>query len=640
MRQNKLQKWLPLVFAALLTGFFILLFFVDNKYNAPPPYGKNGIIAITEADLNRSQPIFLIDGWMLTDVLTENLPTYIGEFSSLQRGNYSISPHGQALYQMTLRYTGAPVEVAMNFSQLFYRHIITLDHNVLSQGEGSAQISFTLTEGDHLLTVETISTTGYYSGMYHPPALGCTQTMLRMVLLQCVAYGIACFAVLALTLYNLALWQQSNDQLALWLGLLCWCFSLYVSYYFVRLFSLPFGEFWYLVQSTAFYGLCFCVVRLTALSGGSANARCTLWVQRILLVASGLLLVLALLIPLLPWVVWVHGLLTDSYYILTFCGVLLLMLRSRPISAWEQRFTQLACTAFGMGMLYNLFASNLFEPIMFFWQFEWCGLILVVLFGAMVAARNERILAENEAFKCHLEELVEQRTEELKNLLQERKVFFADMAHDLKAPVFAAGSFIQAIRAHNTGVDGELLRYIDLVEQKQQEMARRVQGLTVFNQMDELSEPYKAVPVQELLDEIYKAHHMAAEVQSVYFVVEPPNVDGTLYAQPKKLEILFENLIVNALKFTPRGGKITLSATIDQDGCHLTVADTGCGICSEEVPHLFDRFYVGTQGKGSGSGLGLYIVKNIVEELHGEISVSSKVGQGSVFFIDLPLVKM
>lgn len=640
MNSNKLQKWLPPVFATLLAVFFVLLFFADNKYKTPPPYGKNGVMVLTAADLNRSRPIFLIDGWLLTDARTEKRPTYIGEFSSLQRGDRTISPHGQAVYQIILRYSGAPVEVAMNFSQLFYRHTITLDHQVLSQGEGGAQLSFTLTEGDHLLTVETLSTAGYYSGMYHPPALGNIQTIFRTMLIQCIAYGIACFAVLALTLYTWVLWRQSMDQLVLWFGLLCWCFSLYVSYYFVRLLSLPLGEFWYLVQSAAFYGLCFCVMRLAALSGGIANERCTLWVQRILLAASVLLLALALLIPALTWAVWLHGILTNGFYVFTFCSVLLFMMLSRQISLWEQWFTQLACIAFGAGMLYNLLVSNLFEPILFFWQFEWCGLALVVLFGAMTEARNKRILSENEAFKCHLEELVEQRTEELKNLLQERKAFFADMAHDLKAPVFAAGSFIQAIRAHNTGVDGELLRYIDLVEQKQQEMVRRVQGLTVFNQMDELSEPYMAVSVQGLLDEIYKAHHMAAEVQSVYFVVEPPNVDGILHAQPKKLEILFENLIVNALKFTPRGGRITLSATIDQDGCHLSVSDTGCGICAEEVPHLFDRFYVGTQGKGSGSGLGLYIVKNIVNELGGEISVSSKVGKGSVFFIDLPLIKM
>ncbi len=639
MRRNQIKKWLPFAFTFLLAGFFFLLFYADNKYQTPPPYGKNGIITLTEASLHGDRPLFLIDGWLLTDERNLKLPTYIGEFSNLQRGDKGISPHGRAVYEMTLRYTGRPMEVAMSFPSLFSLYTISLDGTVLSRGKGSAQISFTLAEGNHLLTVETVSKSGYYSGMYSPPALGNTKAIFHTAFLQCIAYGIACFAVLTLTIFTWALWRQKKDTLALWFGALCCCFSVYMSYYFMRLLSLPLEEYWFLIQSAAFYGLSYCVLRLTVLSGGIEKQSFTQWLQRIMLTASVLLLLLAVFIPEFPWAVWLHGILTNYYYIFTFCMVLLLVLRSGQALSGEQLFTRLACIAFGGGLLYNLFASNLFEPILFFWQFEWCGLILVLLFGAMMVSRNKRILAENEEFRAHLEDLVEQRTSELKNLLQERKAFFADMAHDLKAPVYAAGSFIQAIRAHNTGVDTELLRYIDLVEQKQQEMARRVQGLTVFNQMDEMSEPYVTVSVKTLLEEVYHAHHMAAEVQSIYFMTEPPEVDGFLIAQPRKLEILFENLIVNALKFTSPGGKITLSATIDEEGCHLSVADTGCGIAPEDVPHIFERFYMGKENRGTGSGLGLYIVKSIVEELEGEIYVSSKVGQGTIFFIDLPLAR-
>jgi signal transduction histidine kinase len=624
---------------ALDCRFFSLLFFTDNKYKTPPPYGKDGMIALAEENLSGSRPLFLIDGWLLTDERVERLPTYIGEFSNLQRGDKKVSPHGRAVYQMILRYDGKPMEVAMSFPSLFSSHTITLDQKVLSHGKGSAQFSFTITEGDHLLTVETKSKAGYYSGMYHPPALGNTKTIFHMAFLQCIVYSIACFAVLALIIFTWALWRQSKDRLALWFGALCCCYSLYLSYYFVRLLSLPLERYWYLIQSVALYGLCYCVLQLATLSGGLEKQGYTTWLRRILTIASASLLLMAILIPVFPWAVWLHGILTNCYYIFTFCATLLLVLRSGRHLSGEQQFTRLACIAFGTGLLYNLFASNLFEPILLFWQFEWCGLFFILLFGAMMASRNKRILAENEAFHVHLEELVEKRTEELKNLLQERKAFFADMAHDLKAPVYAAGSFIQAIRTHNTGVDTELLRYIDLVEQKQQEMARRIQGLTVYNKMDELSEPYEKISVKGLLEEVYHAHHMAAEVQSVYLIAELPEVEGYLYAQPKKLEILFENLIVNALKFTPGGGKITLSSTADEEGCHLSVADTGCGISPEDVPHLFERFYIGKESSGSGSGLGLYIAKSIVEELHGEIYVSSKIGQGSVFFIDLPLIR-
>lgn len=132
---------------------------------------------------------------------------------------------------------------------------------------------------------------------------------------------------------------------------------------------------------------------------------------------------------------------------------------------------------------------------------------------------------------------------------------------------------------------------------------------------------------------------MAAEVQSVFLITELPDRDANLYAQPGKLQILFENLIVNALQVTPENGTITLSAQIDEEGCHLSISDTGCGILPEELPRIFNRFFTGSQSSGNSSGLGLYIVKNIVTALHGEISVSSKPGKGTTFFIDLPLME-
>lgn len=632
MKGEKSRVWLAL--GVLLALLLTLLFFADNKYKTPPPYGKDGVIDLTGADL-QGRTVFLIDGWLLTDERVEDKPTYIGEFPSLQRGDWAVSPHGRAEYRLTLRYSGEPMEAMVSFPQLYSHHTVTLDGQVLSQGQGGARVTFSLTSGEHLLTVETVSSLGFYSGMYHPPVLGEAGTVLGLVLGQTVAYAMACFGTLALALFTLVLWRRSRDALAFWFGLLCCCYSLYLGYYFVRLLALPAEPYWFLVQSALLYGLCLCVLELTALAGGLAEHPAARLFRRLWLGASAALLGLALLIPVLPWAVGLHSILTDLFCVFIFCALLFLCLRGRGASGREGGLTLMACTAFGVGLLSNLLCSNLFEPIRFFWQFEWCGLVLVVIFGAMLAERNRRILAENEELTAHLEELVEQRTGELNRLLRERKAFFADMAHDLKTPVYAAGAFIQAIRAHDTGVDAELLGYIDLVEQKQQEMVRRVQGLTAFNRMDESTQPKEEISVRDLLEGVYQAHRMAAEVQSVHLELVLPEGDGTLYAQRPKLDILFENLVVNALKATPPGGKITLAAELDGEGCHLLVSDTGRGIPPEELPHIFERFFVGKDS--GGSGLGLYIVKSIAEGLGGSISVSSTPGQGAAFFIDLPM---
>ncbi|MDE6590985.1 MAG: HAMP domain-containing histidine kinase, partial [Oscillospiraceae bacterium] len=307
------------------------------------------------------------------------------------------------------------------------------------------------------------------------------------------------------------------------------------------------------------------------------------------------LMALSLLVPVLPWAVFVHGRLTDLYYIATFCAAAFFSVRSVTAQSWESRYTPVVCTVFGAGLLANLLFSNRFEPIRFFWQFEWCGLFLVLLFGAMMVSRSRRILKENDMLTNHLEEQVKERTEEVTQLLNERKAFFSDMAHDLKAPVFATQSFIEAIRRSGVGVDTELQNYLNQAEAKQWEMARRLQGLSTINALDRIDGERVRVSVREMLSEVYATHCGEAEVRSVYLIVEPPEQDAFLMAQPEKLNILFENLIYNALKATPRNGSITVSAKTEEGKIRVILEDTGCGIPKEELPLVFRRFYVGVK---------------------------------------------
>ncbi|MDE6639971.1 MAG: HAMP domain-containing histidine kinase [Acetatifactor sp.] len=637
MKQRKVW-WQMLVVLTTLAAF-LLLFYVDNKYQTPPPYGKSGVIALSEEDLERKNPIFLIDGWLLTDERVTDKPTYIGEFSNLQRGDLSVSPHGRACYRLTLRYEGASRIVSVDFSQLSSQYVISLDSTQLAQGTGSGEITFLLTAGDHVLTVETSSEMGYYSGMYFPPALGTVETLLRVNSVQDFAYALAFVLPLALAVFTLFLWQTGGG-LARWFGLLCCCYALYVLRYFVLRFSwsysLPVVKYWFCVQSLALYCLCFCVVQLTVLAAGADGSKIWRWIRAAMLALSENLLLLSLLIPLLPWAVYVHGRLTDFYYIITFCAAVFFSVRSIAAHSWESRYTLAGCCVFGEGLFTNLIFSNRFEPIRFFWQFEWCGIWLVILFGTMMVSRSRRILQENEMLTNHLEEQVKKRTEEITQLLNERKAFFSDMAHDLKAPVFATQSFIEAIRRSGVGVDSELQGYLDQAQGKLWEMTRRLQGLSTINALDKIEGEWVRVSVQGMLSEIYAVHHGEAEVRSVYLFVEPPKQDAFLKAQPEKLDKLFENLIYNALRATPPNGSITVSAQVENGKIRVTVADTGCGIPKEELPFIFQRFYVGANNKGNGTGLGLYIVHSIVTELGGTISVSSMVGKGTKFVMEFP----
>lgn len=631
--EQKKQWWQPFVILVALIVFLTVAFYADNKYQTPPPYGKSGVIEVNQNDFKRSNPIYLIDGWLLSDGTVTDQPTYIGEFSSLQRGDWLARPHGLARYLMVLRYTGTPEIVSVDFPQLASSYAISLDGTVLDRGKGNGHISFLLTEGDHLLEVRTQSRIGYYSGMYFPPALGLEQTLERVKSIQSFAYALAFLLPLALASFTIFLWR-TGGRMSRWFGMLCCFYALYMFRYFVFLFGLAFVEYWFFVQSLAFYGICFSVVQLTAFVSGADGGRVWRWMRLVLFVWQVALLLLALLILVWPWTVFVHGRLTDFYYAVTFCTAVFFAVR-RPSQGWEGRYTQAGCMVFGAGLMVNLFFSNQFEPIRFFWQFEWCGLLLVLLFAAMMVARSRRILRENDTLTNHLEEQVKLRTQEVAELLKERKAFFADMAHDLKAPVFATQSFIEAIRQSGVGVDMELREYLDRAEAKQREMARRLQGLSAINELDRIEGERVRISVKELLLDIDATYRGETEVRSVYLIVEPPERDAYLLAQQEKLDILFENLIYNALRATQSGGRIAVSARTGKK-IWVTVEDNGCGIPKEELPLIFDRFYVGENNRETGTGLGLYIVHSIVSEMGGTISVQSVVGKGTRFLMEFP----
>jgi signal transduction histidine kinase len=139
----------------------------------------------------------------------------------------------------------------------------------------------------------------------------------------------------------------------------------------------------------------------------------------------------------------------------------------------------------------------------------------------------------------------------------------------------------------------------------------------------------------------------AASVESARPVAERKNVDlrleaeprmNPLWADPTRIAQLLDNLISNAVKFTPEGGSVTVVVAPRGDSAHLEVRDTGVGIPKDEVDKLFERFFrASTSTVAAGTGLGLSIAKSIVEAHRGTISVESEQGEGTTLLVDLPL---
>jgi signal transduction histidine kinase len=110
-----------------------------------------------------------------------------------------------------------------------------------------------------------------------------------------------------------------------------------------------------------------------------------------------------------------------------------------------------------------------------------------------------------------------------------------------------------------------------------------------------------------------------------------------VWGDPHRLNQVLENLIGNAIKFTPAQGRITVGASTRDGEVLCWVADTGCGIPADGVPHVFDRFWQARKGTGQGAGLGLPITRGIIEAHGGRIWVESTLGRGTIFFFTLPV---
>ena len=133
------------------------------------------------------------------------------------------------------------------------------------------------------------------------------------------------------------------------------------------------------------------------------------------------------------------------------------------------------------------------------------------------------------------------------------------------------------------------------------------------------------------------AHRALAADKAVALTLDPLAVAEEVAADPDRVQLVFSNLVQNAIRHTPAGGSVELSAARDGDALRFEVRDNGAGIAAEFLPRLFDRFYRVPGAPAGGAGLGLYICKEIVEAHGGRVSVDSAPGRGSVFRFTLPL---
>jgi len=207
------------------------------------------------------------------------------------------------------------------------------------------------------------------------------------------------------------------------------------------------------------------------------------------------------------------------------------------------------------------------------------------------------------------------------------------VSHDLRNPLNSIGLVAQVLLRKNPG-DPELLS----IRQSVARADRLIQDLLTTARIDACSLPVdrRAEPVRPIVDEIVAVHRPIAEDKSVVFDVAVEAEHPDAYVDRHRIAQVLSNLVSNAIKFTPCGGRVALRVTSTADTCRITVSDTGEGIAKEHLAHIFDRFWQGAHAHRAGAGLGLSIVKGIVAAHDGEIHVESELGKGTTFTVILP----
>lgn len=233
------------------------------------------------------------------------------------------------------------------------------------------------------------------------------------------------------------------------------------------------------------------------------------------------------------------------------------------------------------------------------------------------------------------------RDREASTAIRTRDEVHRIIAHDLQSPLNTVGMAVDLLRQLLAqGASGEAVRYVDVVGRSVRYMERLTQDLLDVARLESeiLSFEVERIDSAKLLAEVVEMHADAAAVRSLELVSRVPSDLPEIRADRARLLQVFANLVGNALKFTPAGGRIDLCAEPGEADLIFSVSDTGIGISAECRDHIFDRYWQANRARRAGAGLGLAIARGIVVAHGGRIWVESEEGVGTTFYFTVPLL--
>lgn len=233
---------------------------------------------------------------------------------------------------------------------------------------------------------------------------------------------------------------------------------------------------------------------------------------------------------------------------------------------------------------------------------------------------------------------------QIKKLEKVRTEFIANVSHELKTPITIIRGAVETLLGGASKDPVASEKFLSSIGRQTERLGKLFEDLLELSRVEQDKNSLNIVlerkELKEILEDCIADNRELAEVKDVKLRLECRD-DITVFANANLLAQAVQNLVQNALEYTPRGGEVALIGEVRDATAYIIVKDTGCGISQEHLPRIFERFYTVDKSrsrKQGGTGLGLSIVKHIAQVHGGAVHVQSNVGEGSAFRIELKAV--
>lgn len=229
---------------------------------------------------------------------------------------------------------------------------------------------------------------------------------------------------------------------------------------------------------------------------------------------------------------------------------------------------------------------------------------------------------------------------EMRRTERVRRDFVANVSHELRTPLAAIKSVVETLLGGAIDDKPAAQRFLSQADAEVDRLAQMMEELLELSRIESGDVPlaHESVDLSEILTEAVERLRRQAERQRLVLQVDVSPDLPRVMGDAERLQRATTNLVHNAIKFTPAGGSVRVSATPAGEFVTVKVSDTGVGIALEDLPRVFERFYKADRSRGSGgTGLGLAVVKHTVEAHGGTVAVESELNRGSTFSFSIPV---